>query len=553
MKNERSIWNDIVPAPASVSVDEAFAVPIPRRITVAAESAELAAGIIEIVELSLGEFDDSGSVDRGDAAVPDAGRGISVMPVQDGGERAALIAELESGSAAVPDPAADVTQCSDERWTLSCHIDDATNAAAFRIRAAGYRGAMRAAAALAQAIGRAVRLSRADRAGASLPSAELAGVPRYPWRGFMLDCVRHMFPVALVTRLIDQAALHGLNVFHWHLSDDQGWRLPSEAYPVLEKVAAWRDDNTTHYGSYGGVYSASEIRDVVEHAARRGIVVVPEIDVPGHVSSVLAAMPELSCTGKAGPVPIRHGIFEDVLCAGNPDAHRFLKTVFSELCELFPGPFIHLGGDECPSTRWEACPKCRARAEELGLSDVALLHGDLVCTAVQTIEAHDRRAVGWDEVLESDPPQGVLVMCWRAHECAERAIAAGHDVILCPTDRACYFDHKPLDDPREPGWLGVCTIRDTYRFRPVRDTVDAPSVSANESGGPAVLGSQGNLWTEQIRFGREAEYMLWPRLAALAEVLWGTAGRGEGDEERILRHASWLRSIDIKSYDGPAG
>lgn len=500
-----------------------------------------------------------------------------VLPVGDGDVHGNIYIELAPDSPSRPDPALDPSSSSDERWSMTCERDEATGSARVTIRSAGYRGALRAASALGQALSRAVRATAETGAGVQLPCAELSGTPAYPWRGFMLDCVRHMFPVSVVKRLIDEAALHALSVFHWHLTDDQGWRLPSRAYPVLEQVAAWRDDNTTNFGRYGGVYTASEIGEVVDHAARRGIVVVPEVDIPGHVRAVLAAMPELSCTGASQPVPIRHGIFEDVLCAGNPDAHTFLRTVFGELCELFPGAFIHLGGDECPSTRWKACPKCRARAVELGLSRPELLHGDLVRTAVETIESHGRRPVGWDEVLESEPPQGVLIMCWRAHECADRAIEAGHDVILCPTERACYFDHKPLDDPREPGWLGICTIRDTYGFRPVREPADGPEVSpaagsATPAGGsdarkagtkdssraaenPVVLGSQGNLWSEQVRFGREAEYMLWPRLAALSEVLWGTAGRNGAsrDEERILRHARWLRSIDIKSYDGPVG
>lgn len=566
---ETTLWNDIVPAPHSISVDSDTEVGFPSRLVVTAKHAGVAAGVCELVRAGLGLDGFSGGGDgEASAARSDFGSGgrgrirshapISVRTgTEEGGTRSRgdecnVSVELESEALSEADPAADIRDCFDERWSLSYRPDESTGVASVRIRAAGYRGAMRAAAAFAQAAGRAIQRSVEGSRDITLPSAELSGAPEYPWRGFMLDCARHMFPVQVVKRLIDEAALHRLNVFHWHLTDDQGWRLPSAAYPDLERVAAWRDDNTTNFGSYGGVYSAAEIRDVVDHAARRGIVVVPEIDIPGHVRAVLSAMPGLSCTGDSLPVPIRHGIFEDVLCAGNPDTHVFLETVFGELCELFPGTFIHLGGDECPSTRWEHCPKCRERAQQLGLPRMELLHGDLVRTAVRTIEAHGRRPVGWDEVLESEPLPGVLIMCWRAHECADRALEAGHDVVLCPTDRACYFDHKPLDDPREPGWLGVCTIRDTYRFRPV---LGSGGAAAQSEGGPTVLGSQGNLWTEQVRYGREAEYMLWPRLAALSEVLCGTAGRNglSGDEDRILRHAAWLRNIDIKSYDGPAG
>ncbi|TVQ25521.1 MAG: beta-N-acetylhexosaminidase [Spirochaetaceae bacterium] len=428
----------------------------------------------------------------------------------------------------------------DETWTLECRANEPH--ARIRVHATGFRGAMRAIAYLTQVLAR-EQAHEVDGPVRLCPAAA-SGRPCFAWRGVMLDCARHFFRPEFVRRYIDLAALHGMSVFHWHLTDDQGWRVPSEAFPQLNERGAWRDDGTTHYGSYGGFYSPSEIMDVVTHAARRGMIVVPEIDIPGHTRAAIHAIPELSCRGDALPVSTRWGIFEDVLCAGSTLVHDFVRTVFDELCGLFPGPYIHVGGDECPTVRWQECAACQSQLRELGSDNAARLHGHIMDTAVRTIRANGRRAIGWDEILDGGLTEPVSVMCWRDISYRETVIAAGHEVVVCPTKHACYFDHKHTDSEEEPGWLGVCTVADTCRFEP---------------GHPErVLGAQGNLWTERVRYGRQAEYMVYPRAAALAANLWRTTSDMNDQEfsehlARVRSHAQFLRQLGVHAYDGPTG
>lgn len=469
-----------------------------------------------------------------------------------------------------PERSNDAPSVEHEQWRIDCGVDSDC----IVINASFRTGALRAAAMLAQlltvAMGQAVTGDRYDfpecrehgrgvdnsSAGRSeetvlLARATVTGAPDLRWRGGMLDCSRHMLSVAFIKRFIDLLALHGMNIFHWHLTDDQGWRLPSRAYPELERRAAWRDDNTTEFGRYGGIYSGDDIASVVEHAARRGVTVVPEIDIPGHVSAILHAYPQFGCRKEPLEVPTRGGIFEDVLCAGSDEVHTFLESVFDELCDLFPGPYIHLGGDECPADRWSECPTCRGRMKRLGIDDPALLHGHLVESAANAIRRRGRTPVGWDEVLEAGAPAGMLIMCWRDMAHARPAIESGYDVVICPTNRACYFDHQHRDDPDEPGRLSVCTIEDTYRFDPRELGIEGEK---GDNGRGAVVGSQGNIWTEAISCGKHAEYMAFPRMAALSEVLAGTAGRGaspECDLQRIRSHARRLRLLGVNAYDGP--
>ena len=538
-------WTSVVPAPnALVMLDGACAhVRISDRdgdspVTVYAEDTNLSSAVSELISVL-----------------------VPAKAITDPAEACVVVLPVADSSRSKADAAIDARSNGDEVWTVECrpvngrplstepNIRDAGNqrheerTGRLTISASGYRGVMRAAAVVAQALCRASR----DAGGRVLPPARVEGRPRYPWRGVMLDSARHIFPVDAICKLMDFASLHGINVFHWHLSDDQGWRIPSKEFPELEQVAAWRDDNTTDFGQYGGVYDRADIDYVVNYAARRGIIVVPEIDIPGHVRAVLAAKPELSCTNEQLPIPKRHGVFADVLCAGEPRSHKFLKTVFSELCDLFPGRFVHVGGDECPSTRWQTCPKCQQRMSEKGLDSASLLHGDLVNTAVETLLSHDRIPVAWDEVLESSVPVSVIIMCWRNREAVHSALEAGHDVVSCPTDRACYFDHKHIADPSEPGRLSVCTVKDTYTFE-----LTHAEEGASPKSKPQVIGSQGVLWTEEVLYGRQIEYLMWPRLAALAEVLYGTTSQNWPDASSRLRsHAELLQRNGLACYLGP--
>ncbi len=524
-------WNSIVPRPVDVrplstgdsSVD---GIQISEPITVSSDNSVLARDVAAVIAIALGES----SVRATDSATAT----VFVDCENPGGQDGAIVSQRES-------------------WQLECGGDSEQ----IVIHSTHRLGALRAAASLAQALAvssletYAPSSDQGARRAIVVPRAVVSGDFAFSWRGGMLDCSRHMMSIGFIKRFIDLLALHGMNIFHWHLTDDQGWRLPSNAYPELERKAAWRDDNTTRYGHYGGIYTGDDIASVVEHATRRGVTVVPEIDIPGHVSAVLHAYPQFGCRGEELDVPVRHGIFEDVLCAGSNEVHTFLETVFDELCDLFPGPYIHLGGDECPSTRWSECPKCRARMEELGINDPALLHGHLVESAANAIRRRGRTPVGWDEVLEGGPPAGMLIMCWRDVAHARPAIESGYDVVICPTNCACYFDHKHRDDPDELGRLSVCTVEDTYGFNP--GGLKSEGRKTGNSHG-TVVGSQGNIWTEGIPCGKHAEYMAFPRMAALSEVLAGTARRSESlalDLERIRAHARRLRLLGVNAYDGP--
>ncbi len=379
-----------------------------------------------------------------------------------------------------------------------------------------------------------------------LPAARISDGPRHVWRGVMVDSARQFFPLPVLKRFIDLAALHRLNVFHWHLTDDQGWRFESRTYPRLTEIGAWRDDNTANYAREGGYYSQGEMQEIDRYARVRGIRIVPEIDIPGHVRAALAAYPNLSCRRTELAVPRRFGIFEDVLCVGNVEVHRFLESIFSEVAEVFSGDLVHIGGDECPTSRWQECPRCTERLRVNSATDYTTLHADALRIASRALAAAGKRPVCWDEALDSAPPEEAIIMCWRNPQAAARALELDHEVVLCPTDRACYFDHAHTSDPNEPGRIGVCSVEDVAEF--------APESHVPEDRAHRLLGAQGNLWTEGLPFGKWLEYMAFPRLAMLADTLWlrseEVAGAGERGP-RIRAHAERLADIGVNVYRGP--
>lgn len=345
-----------------------------------------------------------------------------------------------------------------------------------------------------------------------LKCVEICDRPVVKWRGAMLDVARHLFPVEFILHYIDLLALHHYNVFHWHLTDDQGWRLSIPGYPKLTEVGAWRDDMTTEDGRYGGFYTEQEIGRVIEHAYRRGITVVPEIDMPGHVSSAVAAYPHLACRKENIDVPVRHGIFQTVLCAGTPEVFAFIEAVVRHVCRIFPSDYLHLGGDECPTDRWEECPACRAVMQQHNMENPLALQGYLMNHAARIAGEYDKKIIAWDEVLTVKPDFTPITAVWRDVLFVKDAVAANSRVILCPVRRGTYLDQKHRDDPAEPGRLGVSTVRDVYSIDLFHDlTVEERAY---------ILGGQGNLWTEEVKYGRQAEYMSFPRLSALAENLW---------------------------------
>ncbi|NLZ19414.1 MAG: beta-N-acetylhexosaminidase [Bacteroidales bacterium] len=379
----------------------------------------------------------------------------------------------------------------------------------------------------------------ADRERWVIPACLIEDRPRFAWRGMHLDSSRHFWSVDEVKRYLDVMAMYKLNRFHWHLTDDQGWRIEIKAYPLLSQIACWREgtmigrDFDSNDGiRYGGFYSQDEIREVVDYAAARGITVVPEIDLPGHMLAALSAYPELGCTGGPYAAWTRWGVSDQVLCVGRESTFTFLETVLSEVAELFPGEYIHIGGDECPKDEWKKCPDCQAKIRELGL------HDDGRFTAEQYLQSYvtkriqaflatkGKKIIGWDEILEGELAPGATVMSWRGMAGAQEASRKGFDAILTPTSH-CYFDYRQAEDPAgEPlGFGGVVTLERIYSFDPL-DGI-APEDARH------ILGVQANLWTEYISTPEHLEYMLLPRLLALSEVQW--CQEGQRDPERFLR------------------
>lgn len=360
-----------------------------------------------------------------------------------------------------------------------------------------------------------------------VPCVKIADAPRFAYRGMHLDVARHFFSVDEVKRYIDVMAIHKLNTLHWHLTDDQGWRIEIKRYPELTAVGSIRKATVvrkewgTYDGTpYGGFYTQDEIRDVVKYAADRGVTVIPEIDLPGHMLAALTAYPELGCTGGPYEVWGRWGVADDVLCPGREKTFEFLEGVLTEVMELFPSKYIHIGGDECPKVRWEKCPRCQAKIRQLGLKDDGehtaehYLQSYVTDRIGKFLAQHGRRIIGWDEILEGRAPSDAVVMSWRGSEGGIAAAKLGHDVIMTPNSHF-YFDYyQSLDTDAEPfGIGGYIPMEQVYSYDPA-----FPELTPEQQ--KHILGVQANLWTEYVLSDEHLEYMLLPRLAALSEVQW---------------------------------
>ena len=356
-----------------------------------------------------------------------------------------------------------------------------------------------------------------------IPCVYINDEPRFQWRGLMLDVSRHFFTKAEVEQLLDEMAWHKLNTFHWHLVDDQGWRIEIKKYPRLTEVGAWRkaigfglDPKTgTAYGPdgrYGGFYTQDDIREVVAYAAVLHIAVVPEIEMPGHSSAALMAYPQFSCTGGPFTTDLPGGVFNGVYCVGNDEAFGFVEDVLTEVFEMFPGPFVHIGGDEVLTDNWMQCAKCQARMREEGLKKESDLEGYFIRRVEKFINAHNRRLVGWSEIRNGGLAANATVMDWVGG--AVEAATAGHDVVMSPL-ADCYFDHyQSLDQSKEPKAIGgFLPLRQVYDFEPMPTNLPAQYQAH-------ILGAQANLWTEYIPSFKQVQYMVFPRLCALAEVNW---------------------------------
>ena len=360
-----------------------------------------------------------------------------------------------------------------------------------------------------------------------MPAVAITDEPRFGYRGMHLDCSRHFYKASFVKQYIDMIALHNMNRFHWHLTDDQGWRFAVDKYPKLATIASQRNGtmlghcpNVIDHTPYGGYYTDEEIKDIIKYAADRYITIIPEVDMPGHMMAVLAAYPELGCTGGPYETAMRWGIFEDILCAGNPKSYEFLEAVLDKVCDLFPSRYIHIGGDEAPRTRWEKCPKCQAIIAKEGIvakdghSKEALLQGYLTHKVQAYLEAKGRRIIGWDELLGCDVDTTATIMSWRGSEPGAKGAKLGHDVIMTPMPH-CYFDFYQTKETRdEPVAIGnFLDVAKVYAMQPVADGL-SPEAAKH------IIGVQANVWTEYITCPEYVEYMILPRMAALAEVQW---------------------------------
>ena len=357
----------------------------------------------------------------------------------------------------------------------------------------------------------------------TLPDVEISDAPRFAWRGFMLDVSRHFFTVAEVKQVLDLMALYKLNTFHWHLVDDQGWRIQIKKYPKLTEVGAWRDDigfgldpkSATAYdkhGRYGGFYTQRDIRGVVAYAAARHITVVPEIEMPGHSSAALTAYPQYACANAKIVMPDKGGVFTGVYCAGNDATFVFLGNVLKEVAGLFPGKYIHIGGDEVDKSNWKNCAECQARIKAEGLKDEKELQAYFVRRIEKIVDASGKNLIGWSEIREGGLAPSAALMDWIGGG-AESA-ASGHDVVMTPT-KFCYFDHyqstNRVAEPKAIG--GFLPLEQVYEFEPMPGKL-APEFQAH------VLGGQANLWTEYVPNLHQVEYMMFPRLGALSEADW---------------------------------
>jgi hexosaminidase len=442
---------------------------------------------------------------------------------------------------------ASLASLGDEGYRLTASAEEVT------IRAPKSAGILRGSQTLRQLLPPEIfrRAAVAD-ASWAIPAVEIEDRPRFGWRGSHLDVGRHFMPKEFVLKHIDLLALHKFNVFHWHLTEDQGWRIEIKKYPKLTEVGAWRKDTMTPPRTmdpalrkftgkpHGGFYTQDDVREVVRYAADRGITVLPEIEMPGHAMAAIAAYPELGNTGKPIDVLTYWGVTDHVLGVTD-NVLRFFENVFDEVLELFPSKFIHVGGDECPKTEWRKTPSAQERMRKEGLKNEDELQSWFIRHFDSWLAKRGRRLVGWDEILEGGLAPGATVMSWRGEQGGIAAAKAGHDVVMAP-QKPTYLDHSPTELPIEPpGIGGHNSLEDVYAYEPV-----PKELSADEA--KHVLGAQGQIWTEYMPDPKRVEYMAWPRLIALAEVLWSPRETRDltSFRSRLEAHLRRLAILDVQ-------
>ena len=438
----------------------------------------------------------------------------------------------------------------DEEYSISVTKANCT------VRASSYNGFLYAIQTLKQLTSVSIFGENPDPAEKFLfPCVRIQDRPRFGYRGMHLDCSRHFFSVEEVKRYLDIMALYKLNRFHWHLTDDQGWRAEIRKYPKLTEVGAFRNgtvikkDWDSNDGiRYGGYYTQEQMKDIVAHAAKLGIAVIPEIDLPGHMMGALAGYPELGCTGGPYEVWTRWGVSEQVLCPGKEGMFTFLEDVFTELMDIFPSEYIHIGGDECPKSEWEKCPACQARIKELGIkadgqhTAEQFLQSYVTSRVQKFLGDYGRKIIGWDEILEGELGEGATVMSWRGTSGGVKASSMGFDVIMTP-NTYCYFDYYQSQDPdKEPfGIGGDLPWEKVYGYEPL-EGLDADQQKH-------ILGVQANLWTEYVLTPEHLEYMLLPRMSALSEVQWCKPENKNPERFKTAMEAESFKIFDILGYN----
>ena len=388
----------------------------------------------------------------------------------------------------------------------------------------------------------------------TIPAVEINDSPFFSYRGLHLDVGRHFFPVDFIKKFIDLLALHKMNVFHWHLTEDQGWRLEIKKYPKLAEIAAHRAETRVGHGGssnaqydgkpYGGYYTQEEAREIVKYAAERHITVIPEIELPGHAQAALAAYPELGCTGGPYEVATTWGIFKEVYCAGDENTFKFLEDVLLEVMDIFPSKYIHIGGDECPKDRWNECPKCKKRMKNEHCEDAHELQSYFISRIEKFLNSHGRDIIGWDEILEGGLAPNATVMSWRGIKGGIEAAKQKHNVIMTPNSHF-YLDHYQNNPEKEPLAIGgFLTLNKVYSYNPF-----SPELTEEER--KYIIGVQGNLWTEYMPNSDHVEYMAYPRACAVSEVGWLEYDKRNFDDfaERLNHHFKRLDLLGVNYFN----
>jgi hexosaminidase len=387
----------------------------------------------------------------------------------------------------------------------------------------------------------------------SVPCSVIVDFPRFSWRGLHLDVSRHLFSVEFIKKYIDTLSFYKLNTFHWHLTDDQGWRIEIKKFPALQKKAAFRDETVIgHLNSlpqvfdgkrYGGYYTQEQVKEIVRYAQKRHVTIIPEIEIPGHSLAALTAYPSLGCTGGPYVTATKWGIFDDIYCAGKEETFEFLEAVLSEVMRLFPSRYIHIGGDEVITTRWKNCEKCQRRMLQEGLEREEELQGFFLRRIAKFVNKKGRKIIGWDEILDGAAPNAA-VMVWRDREKSVAAVRRHHKVVMCPCEYL-YFDFYQSSAPSEPLAIGGYTpLEKVYLYEPVAEDLTEVERSS-------ILGAQANVWTEYMLSEHQVEYMTYPRAIALAEVVWSPSA--DKDFKRFLTRLKanlpHLKAMGIQSSD----